>query len=78
MNGNYLVKNVIYIYIYIYIYISAQFQQQQQRAYQRAYLGLAEAEWKQSYYIRKIQHFLVIHETGKRKQVKYQNYHGKY
>ena len=50
MNGNYLVKNVIYIYIYIYIY--ALFQQEQQRAYQQGYLGLAEAEWKQRYYIR--------------------------
>ena len=57
MNGNYLVKNVIYVYIHIY----PQFQQEQQRAYQRGYLGLAEAEWKQRYYIRKIQQFLVIH-----------------
>ena len=73
MNGNCLINNVIYKCT-----VSPTTTKKQ-----RAYLGLAEGEWKQRYYnqtqsletqdIKAIQHVLVIHGNLKRKQVKYQN-----
>ena len=61
MNGYCLINNVIYKYP---VGPTA-------TKKQRAYLGLAEGEWKQLYYnnllekedIRTIQHFLVIYEN---------------
>ena len=68
----------IYVYIYIYIYLHSFSNNNNEHTNEHTNLGLAETEWKQCYYIRKIQHFLVIHETGEKKQVRYRNYHGQY